>query len=225
VFLGNNARGISDYESHISAEQILLGFLGVGGCKEADYIRLISADTPTIWIGSSRIDSVPRLQKTVKCFNEWGFNPEIPYDIDGWLKCHLALILPLAGAIYGANGDNYRLARTPALTRLMLQGLKETIRVMRQLNIKVEPGRLNTLSRMPVWLLNRLFSKRMGTRESEISLAGHAGAARDEMRHLANEFQKLIDRSGVDTPAYSKLMEYLRSDDLIVEDGLTTPLL
>ncbi|NHJ14907.1 MAG: hypothetical protein EAX95_14595 [Candidatus Thorarchaeota archaeon] len=225
AFLGNNVTATNDYKAFIPPDRILLGFLGVAGRWESDYIRMMASDSPVIWVGNAGIESSTALRSTVDFLSQMNFSPEVPRSIDGWLKCHIAFILPLVGAIYAANGDNHRLARTPALMRLMLQGVKDAFRIIRKLGIKIEPSRFNTLSRMPIWLLQRLFSGRMGSRESEISLAGHAGAARAEMKHLANEFQELADESGAKTPAFDRLMEYLHSDTLLVDDGTTIPLL
>jgi 2-dehydropantoate 2-reductase len=224
LFLGNNGTGNRDYEKHIDAGQILLGFFGVSGYRETDYIRLGVADVPQVWIGALAEEAQPRLDTTTAFLKQSGFNVIQPRSIDGWLKCHLALILPLAGAVYGAGTNTSRLARTPALLKLMVRSLKETIRVMRRLKIRIEPRKFGALSRMPSWYLRRLFEKMMAARESQIGLGGHAGAARKEMQGLAGEFQELVTISELPTPAYDRIMEYLH-DELTVEEGFDGDLL
>ena len=147
---------------------------------------------------------------------------DVPSDIDTWLKSHLALILPLAGGIYGAGIDNYKLAKTPALLKLTAKGLKETYKVIRKANYPFLPRRLGLISKLPERLLVRLLMRRMATESSEIAMAGHTGAARTGMRHLASEFQHLIEQSGVHTPNYDKLMQFMDPTTPVVEEGAET---
>ncbi len=225
VFLGNNGTGIRDYEMHINADQMLLGFFGVSGYREKDHIRIGKAAVPPVWIGALTDGARPRLEEVTAFLEHSEFQVIHPNSIDGWLKCHLALILPLAGGVYGANTDTCRLARTPALLKLTIRALKETIQAMRNLRIRIEPRKFGLLARMPSWYLKRMFEKMMCTRESEISLGGHAGVARAEMQHLATEFQELLVESEVQTPAYDRLMDFLNDEGITVEEGFDGDLL
>ncbi|TFF92868.1 hypothetical protein EU546_06995 [Candidatus Thorarchaeota archaeon] len=65
----------------------------------------------------------------------------------------------------------------------------------------------------------------MARRESEISLGGHAGAARKEMQYLAGEFQEIATLSEVPAPAYNRIMEFLHNEELTVEEGFDGELL
>jgi 2-dehydropantoate 2-reductase len=225
LFLGNNGTGNRDYVKHINEDQVLLGFFGVSGYREADFIRIGMADVPPVWIGALAELAQPRLASTIAFLKQSGFDIIQPKSIDGWLKCHLALILPLAGGVYGAGTNTARLGRTPALLKLMIQALKETIHVMRELKISIEPRKFAFLARMPSWYLRRMFQSMMGQRESEISLGGHAGAARKEMQGLADEFQELVTISEVPTPAYDRILDFLHNDELTVEEGFDGDLL
>ena len=219
VYLGNNGTGVSDYEKHIPSQNIVLGFLGVGGLRMDGFMRVIAPEPVTIYLGTMMKDS-PRLHQVSSLLKSAGLKVDLVSDIDAWLKCHLAMILPITGAIYGAGADNYRLARTPGLIRLMLRGLKESFRVHRKLGYPITPRKLRILTAFPEWLAVRVYKKRLATKEAEIALAGHAGAARDEMQHLYEEFKILVDRSGVSTSCLDFLMRFLDPNTQLIDEGV-----
>jgi len=219
LFLGNNGTGISDFENSVPPDNIVLGFLGVAGNREDDHIRVSVQDPPKVYLGAPLHTPSSRIEQVASLFRGIGFQPSIEKNIDAWLKCHLALVLPIVGAIYGADSDNYRLARTPGLLRLMWRGLKEAFKVIRKLGYPVVPRSLSLLSRMPEWMAMRFLHSRLGTLEAEISLAGHARAAREEMQHLASEFQVLVAESGLATPNIEMLNQYLDPGVPSVPDG------
>jgi len=147
------------------------------------------------------------------------FRLELPSSIDAWLKCHLAMILPLAGAIYAANCDNYRLACTPGLLRLIARGLRESFAVLRELHHPVLPRRLRIVTRIPERLTVRLLKKRLAGKEAEIGLAGHARAARAEVQHLAGEFKIMMEQAKIQTPHLDYLMRFLDPTVPLVNEG------
>ena len=222
VYLGNNGMATTDYEPYVPTESILLGFLLMGGYRRENYIRVIAAEPLGLVIGAPTHEVTSRLIKVVNLLEDNGMSVDVPSDIDAWLKSHLALILPLAGGVYGAGIDNYKLAKTPALLKLTAKGLKETYKVVRKAGYPFLPRRLGLLSKLPERLLVRLLKRRMATESSEIAMSGHAGAARSEMRHLASEFQYLIEQSGVYTPNYNKLLQFLDPTMPVVEEGTET---
>jgi hypothetical protein len=56
----------------------------------------------------------------------------------------------------------------------------------------------------------KVFGSLLNSRFAEIAYALHARAAADEMKCLADEFEILIDRSGLPTPNIDKLREKAR---------------
>lgn len=219
VYLGNNGTTTADFEPYIPTESILLGFLLMGGYHRENYIRVIAAEPLGLVLGAPTHEATSRLVKVRQLLEDNKMRVDVPSDIDAWLKSHLALILPLAGGVYGAGVDNYKLAKTPALLRLTAKGLKETYKVVRKAGYPFLPRRLGLLSKLPERLIVSILRRRMATESSEIAMAGHAGAARSEMQHLANEFQHLIEQSGMNTPNYDKLMQFLDPTIPVVEEG------
>ncbi len=219
LFIGNNGTGIEDYEGTVPRENIVLGFLRVGGYREEGVLQLLVTDSPIVYIGASTGESMSRTEQVAALLQSAGLAPKVQSDIDAWLKCHLALIIPIAGGIYGAGTDNYRLARTPGLLRLMSRGLKESFKVIRKLGYPLLPRSLYLLYKLPEWLALRVYGRRFASREAEISLAGHARSAIGELGHIASEWQRMVDRSGVATPTLDHLLQYIDPNFPTVAEG------
>ncbi len=80
----------------------------------------------------------------------------------------------------------------------------------RRLGIKTTPPKLNFF-RLPTGLLAAVFKVFMNTKLAEITIAKHTVAAKPEMPALQREFDVLIQKSGMTTPAIGRLREYLFS--------------
>jgi 2-dehydropantoate 2-reductase len=140
-------------------------------------------------------------------------------NIDAWLKCHLAMVLPLCGALYAAGTDNYRLARTHGLIRMMKRGMKEAVSVLRTLDYAIIPKRLARAASIPDFLFIKAFGRQLATKEAEIGLAGHAWAARTEIAYLASEFRQLIEESTATTPHLDYLLGFIDPSKPLVDEG------
>ncbi len=124
----------------------------------------------------------------------------------------------MANALYMAGGDNYRLARTRDAIVLMIRAIEEGYKVLQELNIPIMPARHKILKLIPepilVALMRRIFKS-----EKMADLIGHAQAARDEMKQIADEFRVLARSTSVPTPAMDRLYTYIDPDVQPVADG------
>jgi hypothetical protein len=77
--------------------------------------------------------------------------------------------------------------------------------------------------RIPEWLpeplLVAVLSRRMPTRQVELSVARHANAARDEMQQLADEWKLLAEAASIPTPAMDRLRTYVDPAVPPVDEG------
>ena len=126
-------------------------------------------------------------------------------NIEAWLKTHAAEISPVANAIYMAGGDNYRLARNHDGLVLLVRAIREGYRVLRALGVPITPANHRIFNWIPELILVALMRRLLNTRTAEIEIAGHANAARDEMKHIADEFRALARTTPVATPAIDRL--------------------
>ena len=131
-------------------------------------------------------------------------------DIDGWLKYHAALVLPIAGVLYRHDCDNYALSMNEKSIRLFVRACREGGDVLRKLGyIKRQPFKFNLFYWMPELITAKIFQGIFNTKYAEIGFALHAKAAMDEMKELTKEFKSLINNTSVKTPNIDELNSYI----------------
>ena len=211
LFMGNNAAGPDEMTSALGRERVLLGFPGAGGSREGHVVRYIAASGRRRFattMGELDGRTTPRLERIIEVFESAGFPVTISPNMDAWLKTHVAFILPIGGALCMAGFDNYRLARTRDAVVLMVRAMREGFRVLRALNVPITPSSLKIFEWIPEPILVTLAQRRLDSEAVEAAF-GHAKAARDEGRHLRNEFRALAHSSSVPTPTMDRLRTYV----------------
>ena len=220
LFMLNNAAGPREMLSALGRERVLFGFPGAGGQREQGVVRyrLVARVQPTL-LGELDGRRTPRVERAAQALREAGFPVVVSDNIDAWLKTHVALVSPIANALYLAGGSNDRLARTPDGLLLMVRAVKEGLRVLRALAIPITPARYRLLAWLPEPLLLAVLRRAFDTPAAELVMARHANAARGEMRQLAAEFQSLVRAAGLPTPAIDALSAYLDPAQPVVPEG------
>lgn len=123
--------------------------------------------------------------------------------MDAWQKTHVVLVSNIANALYGYECDNYKFGRSYNAVKLMIRGIQEGRKVLCKNGIHPNPRKLFWLD-MPAPILTVFFSVFMRTTLAEITMAKHCVTAKSEMRLLQQEFDEMIIKSGVVTPAIDK---------------------
>ena len=156
LFMVNSASGFDEYFQVIGRERVLLGFPGAGGYRDpsgkVDY-SILPAFLQSTQIGEVDGSNTPRLIKIASLFRDFGFPTEIQKNMDAWLKTHVALVSPIANAIYLADGDVNRLAETRDGLIMLIRAIREGFHVLDHLAIPVVPGRLKILRYLPESIL------------------------------------------------------------------------
>lgn len=219
LFLGNNGLGEGEYQKYIPADHLFFGFPSAGGIREGDGFRIAYSPESPITLGVTDPALQPRLREIAQFFSHYGIPTTITPDVDAWLKSHVALVIPLALAIYAAAGDNYRLARTPGIIKMGIAAVKEELRVVEHLGYPILPVSLKKLTKFPTFVLSRVFKKRFDSEFAEIAMAGHANYARREMIHLAQELQAMNMKAGLATPKFDYLMKFVNPNFPPVPEG------
>jgi 2-dehydropantoate 2-reductase len=212
MFMMNNAAGPAEMTQALGYDRVSLGFPGAAGVREGHVVRCIAgrgSRKATATIGEVDGRTTSRLRELGRAFKGAGFAVTIERNMDAWLKTHVALVSPLASALYMAGGDNHRLARTRDGVLLTIRAVREDFRVLQALSIPVRPPMLWILAWMPEPILLFLLQRVLDTALAEIALAGHASAARDEMKHLADEFRALALSTTIPTPAADRLYKHV----------------
>jgi hypothetical protein len=91
----------------------------------------------------------------------------------------------------------------------MLRAIREGYRVLQALGVPITPANHKIVKWIPEPILVALMRRLFNTKTAEIEVAGHANAARDEFKHLADEFKALARTTSVPTPAIDRLSTYI----------------
>jgi 2-dehydropantoate 2-reductase len=223
LFMMNNAAGQDALIQVLGKERVMIGFPLPGGHRIDHVMRVWPADDRrqyTLPIGEVDGSVTARTRQVADVLESMrGYNVEIRTDMDAWLKYHVAVVMPMAAALYGAGLDAARLARTRDALVLVVRGMREAIAALQQANVPVSPGLLRLFMWMTepvlVWLLARLMSHPI----MEVSGVGHARAARDEMQHLSDEFLTFVRQAGAETPVLDQLYGYTAGATPPMPDG------
>lgn len=214
MLMSNNAAGPGEILAALGRERVLLGFPGAGGTRREGLVRyniLPGWFQPTT-LGELDGTLSPRLRQIAAALRAAGFPVALTTQIDAWLKTHVALVSPIAHAVYAAGGDIYRLARTGDGLVLLVRAVREGLRVLEAHGIPVTPVHYRALTWLPEPLLVAVLRLTLRTNYADLVIARHANAARGEMQQLAGEFQALIARTTVPTPAWNTLARFLEPD-------------
>ena len=213
LFLMNNAAGPAALVEALGPDRVLIGFPTSAGYRDGHVMHVLTGqpgDENEVPIGEVDGSITGRTRLVAAALQRMpGFEIEIRTDMDAWLKYHAALLMPsLAAAFYACGEDRMRLAATRDALVLALRAVREGFEVLRALGYPVTPKELGFFAWVPEPLLVAIFARRLRHPLIEVALAKHAGAARDEIQLLADEFIALARRTRLPTPAIDRLYAY-----------------
>lgn len=217
LFMGNNTLGFDEYLNYLPKEKVLFGFPGGGGSRMNHIVHYIDSEKPNgkrlpITIGEIDGETRERTKQIQNLFEASDVPVNIVDDIDGWLKYHVAFVLPIAGALLKC-GDNYKLAKDKDTIRSYIRAAKEGGRVLKAIGYKKRyPFKFNLFYWMPESVLINIMKQLFNSRFAEIAFMLHLNAAKDEMIELGNEFKTLKNQTSIKTPNLDELISCISSN-------------
>jgi len=207
LFMVNNPTGPYEMIRALGRERVLIGFPGAGGIRENGVVRfaMTRRRIQTTMVGEFTGQISERLVEIAGVFERAGFPVTMSRQVDAWLKTHAALVSPIANAIYLAGGSTARLSRTRDGLVLLVRAMREGLHVLRAMGVPVTPWKFSFLLSLPEPVLIWGLSRGLNTARAQLVMAGHANAARDEMRQIYEEFIQLARTTSVRTPAIEVL--------------------
>jgi len=212
VFLLSIPQGIGLIAKQVGKERVVIGFPGVGGWHKNEAIMYSISPKfvqPTTFGTVERITS-SQLTSLIEIFKNAGFPVVVNNNMDAWLKTHIAWIIPLEAALYITNCNNYILSKQRENVALMIDAIREGFTVLNTLKIPLTPPFIKHFFGMiPKPLLVTLMQLWFSSKKCEVFMVGHAKAAPDEVKYLADTFKKFAQKAQVNTPALDKLCSFI----------------
>jgi 2-dehydropantoate 2-reductase len=210
VSMINSADGSRALAEAVGPARLSLGFPGAGGTRKPDgtvLYRIVSGAIQKTTFGELKGPPGAAVRELAAAVRSAGFPAALSGRMDAWQKTHVAMVSPLANAVYASSGDLEALSRDRGLVSLTIDAIRDGMAVLRSLGIEPEPRRLELAFSMPRSLLTPALSAAFRTRWADTVIARHALSARDEMCMLADEFLALADGSSVEAGALRRLYE------------------
>jgi 2-dehydropantoate 2-reductase len=203
-YLGNTTTSYDDAIEQLGHDRILGGFPGVGGTWEGALLvyadREKSGDEPfdRLIIGEAHPDAAAAADAVQNHLRQVGMNIERYVPIMAWHWSHVAMILPLAAAVYHHGHDLEAVAADRALLRQTMRATAQGLAAIRRSGYPIMPRGLNIMRWIPAVFGAGKIAALLQSEFGRIALAGHAAAARDEMHGLAAD---LLALAGTDAGA------------------------
>jgi 2-dehydropantoate 2-reductase len=204
LFLGNNAAGSSDLVEALGRDRVLIGMVNAGGERQGHVVRYLWWPRLPLQLGELDGRRSARTDAIVRAFETAGLPARVRAHMDAYLKTHAAGLPGFAGAMYRAGGVR-QLARRPELLRLCVESMREALRALIQLDVRLLPS----ATRLALWMPRPLIVLALRLLlDTELAVVGgerHANAAPDEMKEIADEIRELFRQAGMVAPASAQL--------------------
>lgn len=213
LFIGNNVNGFDKVVKNLGHKNILAGFITVGGKRKGHTVLFTDANpekpgkkAPLV-LGKVNKVADHEYKSITRLFKEANIQVQAEDHMDAWLKTHAGMILGLASASYLKKNNIKQVAEDDELIKQIVQALRESMNVLKSLGVTIVPKRNRILNLLPDFIIESVFRKLLGSEYAEIAIAGHAGAARKEMRALADGFLVHCQISGKNYDAFKRLTD------------------
>ena len=202
VFVGNNvqARALA---AALPGKNVLFAFALSAGHREVD--RVVSIDLKKITIGQLP-DATSNKQLIGRIF--YGTKYKVVYEpnMEDYLLCHAAFVMPAAFACYKTDGDLKKLRGDTAYLNRVLDANIEGYRAIRDAGHTILPKEDVDFEgekyRKPCL---RFFKLMCATSLGKLCASDHAMNAIDEMSALNRDLKKFFDVNGAAYPVWQAL--------------------
>ena len=200
VFVGNNM-SVEKY-MNIKDKNVLFAFFMAAGKKYDGYINSICLNK--IEIG--RVDGKDTSNEFIKSiFKETKIKVTIENKMNDYLKAHACAVLPLVFASYKVNGNLKLLKKDKEYSLLIMDAIIEGYDVLKELGYEILPkGEYENCvnkKNLCAFIYRFMFSNFIG----KMCISDHAMSAKEEFILLESEFEKLKEKSKLETKVYDKL--------------------
>ena len=202
VFVGNNVRARA-LSASLPEKNVMFAFALSAGHREPDYVA--SIDLKKITIG--QLPGGPSNEQLIGQILS-GTKYKVVYEpnMEDYLLCHAAFVLPAAFACYKTDGDLKKLKGNTAYLRRLIDANIEGYRAIRDAGHVILPKddqEFEGAAYRKTCL--RFFKLMCATSLGKICASDHAMNAIDEMSALNRDLKAFFDAQGADYPVWREL--------------------
>ena len=211
VFVGNNVRA-KELASLMPEKNVLFAFALSAGHREPD--RVASVDLKKITIG--QLPGALSNEKLIgQIFDGTKYKVVYEPNMEDYLLCHAAFVLPAAFACYKTDGNLKKLKGNTAYLNRLIDANIEGYRVIKNAGHEILPKADEDFEGEAYRKTCLRFFKLMcATSLGKICASDHAMNAIDEMSALNRDLKKFFDENGAAYPVWQELEketgDYLR---------------
>ena len=202
VFVGNNVRARA-LAGELPEKNVMFAFASSAGHRERDYVA--SVDLKKITIG--QIAGAPSNETLIgQIFDGTKYKVVYEPNMEDYLLCHAAFVLPAAFACYKTDGDLKKLKGNTAYLSRMIDANIEGYRAIKNAGHEILP-KDDAEFEGPAYRKTclRFFKLMCATGLGKICASDHAMNATDEMSALDRDLKLFFDEHGADYPVWKKL--------------------
>jgi len=202
VFIGNNVRTRA-LAASLPEKNILFAFASSAGHRERD--RVNSVDLKKITIG--QLLGTPSNEQLIgQIFDGTKYKVAYEPNMEDYLLCHAAFVLPVAFACYKVDGDLKKLRGNTAYFQRMIDANIEGYRAIRNAGheiLPIEDKDFESEKYRKTCL--RFFKFMCATGLGKICASDHAMNATDEMSALSRDLKQFFEENGARYPVWKEL--------------------
>lgn len=202
LFVGNNVRA-AELAARLPQKTVLFAFAQSAGHREPD--RVASVDLRKITIGPLRGE--PSQKELIdRIFEKTGYRVTYLPNMEDYLLCHAAFVLPAAFACYKTGGNLRKLKGNSAYLNRLIDANIEGYRAIRNAGHEILPPEDRDFEG-PAYRKTclRFFRLMCATGLGKICASDHAMNATDEMSALNRDLKQLFDQTGTAYPVWKSL--------------------
>ena len=202
VFIGNNVR-TRTLAASLPEKNVLFAFASSAGHRESD--RVDSVDLKKITIGQL-VGTSSNEQLIGQIFDGTKYKVAYEPNMEDYLLCHAAFVLPVAFACYKVDGDLKKLKGNTAYFQRMIDANIEGYRAIRNAGheiLPIEDKDFESEKYRKTCL--RFFKLMCATGLGKICASDHAMNAVDEMSALNRDLKQFFEENGAEYPVWKEL--------------------
>lgn len=202
VFIGNNVRTRA-LAASLPEKNVLFAFASSAGHRERD--RVNSVDLKKITIGQL-LGSPSNEQLIGQIFDGTKYKVAYEPNMEDYLLCHAAFVLPVTFACYKVDGNLKKLKGNTAYFQRMIDANMEGYRAIRNAGheiLPIEDKDFESEKYRKTCL--RFFKLMCATGLGKICASDHAMNATDEMSALNRDLKQFFEENGATYPVWKEL--------------------